>query len=96
MDIPTDDQLSQHAFDTRHGSPDYGHADTPVPLVGGTAVVRMAEALVAQFGEEAEGAAHLRAAHSRAHDNPYSYCQWKEAARVIGWMQNVAPARRYH
>ncbi len=66
----------------------------PLPFLGGRAIAEAAHALVADHGGEAIDAASLRAAHARAHDNPWRYCQWKEVARLLDLP--VTPAGLIH
>lgn len=90
------DQPPFHATDDLPWSdPSLGNAQacTPPlsPVIGGRAIVRLAEALSSEHGDDAACAAVLRAAQSRARDNPYSYCQWREVARVLAWMSAPVP-----
>lgn len=66
------------------------------PLVGGRSVVRHAQALVAEFGEQAGDAAGMRAAHARAQDNPYTYCLWREVERAIAWISGPNLSQTQH
>ncbi len=62
------------------------HGVNRSPLLGGRAMVACAEALVREYGVDASAVAALRSAQSIGLDNPYSYCQWREVERVLGWM----------
>ena len=59
------------------------------PIVHGRKVADAAMALTREFGEDAAMAASLRAAHSRANDNPVTYCHWREVERLVGWWASV-------
>ena len=67
---------------------------TSLPFMGGRAVADAAHALLADHGGEAGDAAALRAAHARAHDNPWRYCQWREVARLLDLPET--PSGRVH
>jgi hypothetical protein len=66
--------------------PEGAGQQTPVPFLGGPEMVAAAALLAREFGDDAAMAASLRAARSRANDNPISYCRWREVERLVGWM----------
>lgn len=55
------------------------------PIIHGRKVADAAMALTREFGEDAAMAAALRAAQSRAKDNPTTYCHWRDVERLVGW-----------
>lgn len=82
MDYPTPDM---NGF----GPSPAGDAGVFHPIVHGRKVADAALALTREFGDDAAMAASLRAAHSRANDNPVTYCHWREVERLVGWWANA-------
>ena len=78
MDFPMTDPNEPLFHAPEHGQ--------PIPYINGRKVADAAAALSREFGEDAGMAAALRAAQSRARDNPVTFCHWREVERLVGWM----------
>ena len=77
MPFPPDQYTAQSTQDRAH---------PPYPFMSGRALADAAQALAAEFGDDAPLAATMRARESRARDNAVSFCHWREVERLFDWL----------